>query len=78
MSMSQEERDAQDALTASEKPLKDWLNEIASLDDRMPRYFEDLLDDIIKENILPVSKFSSELKKNYNKKKEIRSRKPNA
>ena len=76
MSMSQAERDAEDAKAAREKPMKDWKRELAAQDGKMPRYFEDLIDDLIKENVLTINKLSSELKKNYAKKKEVRSRKP--
>ena len=71
MAMTQQERDQQDAKTAQEKPINDWLAEIAATDAKMPRYLEDhIRDDHGGVTSCPV------LQASYDEKVETRLRKP--
>lgn len=73
MSMSQAERDAEDARDAREKPMRDWKREMSDSDRYMTRAVEDLIDAL---SASVKSKIAKETMDKYNEKQQIRARKP--
>lgn len=59
----------------AEEAMRDWTSRMASADDDMPDYMEDLIDTL--EGLVPVmDNIPSRLLDAYNKKKSIRAEKP--
>lgn len=73
MPMTQAERDAEDALTAAEKPMKDWLAQMAATDKDIPRAIEDIIDAL---DAPTRARIAPETLTKYQAKKTLRSQKP--
>lgn len=73
MSMSQAERDAEDAKWEAERPQREWEGKISASDALLPRWGEDIIDAL---DAPSRARIAAETLAKYNSKKEIRSRKP--
>ena len=73
MPMTQAERDAEDAKTAAEKPLRDWQKKMNATDTDLPRAIEDILDALDPPTKAKIPKHTMD---KYNNKKLLRNQKP--
>ena len=65
-----EQREKEDAEFLAEKPFNDWLQEITTLDEKMPRYLEDTIAAV------GVEKYDRFIQTKYAEKQALRSKKP--
>lgn len=73
MSMTQAERDAEDARWEAKKDLRVWKAKIAATDSGMPRAIEDIIDALDAPTRARIAKITLD---KYNAKKLLRSNKP--
>ena len=76
MPMTQEERDAEDAIAARQKPLREWHKQMAATDITMPRIAEDLIDVMKTKGYIVDEDLPELVRKAYKNKKKLRTQKP--
>lgn len=70
------EKATQDSAYEAKRAMLTWQKEIASTDKLVPRYVEDLIDALVSKNAIAKTDLPAVLKKNYEDKKALRTKKP--